>query len=134
MTKKYFVAKKSSTVKNDFHASMKAVEGEGTSKDPRLNIIYGVSCDYEPEWFPFELLHDSLPEWVPADLRLEMYDSLIGFNRDMAVEIADNLIDCLHGLYLHATGIQHVDNLLWQLYAKILNCANEKGVQFKSRD
>ena len=56
---------------------------------------------------------------VSKRLYRQMEYSLIGFDENMQVELADYLRDCVDGNGLHTTGIRHIDRILWPLYHKI---------------
>ena len=79
--------------------------------------------------FAHDILVMTTPEWVPAKLQKEMMESLRGFSEWAALWIAESLADCCHGKALATIGISHIDNMLWTLYAKILNCARKQGVK-----
>lgn len=100
-------------------------------------IIYHQDLDrdehYQPDGFCLGLWEDTMPDWIGDDLRDDLVDALRGFDEDMALEIADNVIDCWCGTSLHSTGIKHVDALLWQLYAKILDRAHVMGIKLEYR-
>ena len=74
--------------------------------------------------FALDVLEMTTPEWVPVELQEEMKESLRGFSEWAALW----LTDCCRGDALATIGIPHIDNMLWTLYAKILNCARENGV------
>lgn len=78
--------------------------------------------------FAKSLLEDTFPEWMPKPLRIELKESLRGFNEGAALWVAESLMDCYGGHALATIGIKHIDDMLWTLYAKIFNCAREKGV------
>ena len=84
---------------------------------------------FEPDSFSTSLLAMTKPDWVPAMLYFEVTDSLRGFTPEMALIIADNIVDCWSGLGLHITGFEHIDDLLSRLYGKILSCAFKKGIK-----
>ena len=79
--------------------------------------------------FALDILEMAMPEWVPTKLQEEMKKSLRGFSDWAALWIAESLTDACRGDALATTGIPHIDNMLWTLYAKILNCARQKGVK-----
>jgi hypothetical protein len=79
--------------------------------------------------FALDILEMAMPEWVPVKLQEEMKESLRGFSEWAALWIAESLTDACRGDALATTGIPHIDNMLWTLYAKILNCARQKGVK-----
>jgi len=78
--------------------------------------------------FALDVLEMTTPEWVPVELQEEMKESLRGYSEWAALWIAESLTDCCRGDALATIGIPHIDNMLWTLYAKILNCARENGV------
>ncbi len=110
-----------------FHAA----KGSKTRKDKKMTIFYSElnNRGYEPDGFCLSLWKMTMPDWIPEDLRADMVDALKGFDENMALEIADNMIDCWSGLGLRVTGIGHVDELLGRLYMRILDCAHRKGVK-----
>ena len=78
--------------------------------------------------FALSILEMTMPEWVPSQLQEEMKESLRGFSEWAALWIAESLTDACRGDALATTGIRHIDDLLWTLYAKILNNARKLGV------
>lgn len=79
--------------------------------------------------FALSLLEDTMPIWIPEWLQRKLKKSLRGWNEDAALWIAEGLLDCYGGQALGSTGIRHIDNLLWSLYAEILTCASKKGIK-----
>lgn len=107
----------------------RAAQGGTSSNDKRMRIFFReLTPSYKPDPFCLSLLDLTMPEWIDPSLYREMVDALRGFDSEMALEIADNLVDCWCGYGLHVTGIGHVDELLGKLYMKVLNCARRKGV------
>ena len=95
--------------RNEFKA-FQAAKGGKTRKDRKMKISYhDLNRGFEPDG--------------------DMVDALRGFDEDMALEIADNLIDCWTGLGLRVTGIDHVDELLGRLYMRILSYAHRNGIK-----
>lgn len=78
--------------------------------------------------FALSLLEDTLPEWMPKTLQMELKESLRGFTEDAALWVAESLLDCYTGQALATIGIKHIDDMLWILYAKIFKTAREKGI------
>ena len=78
--------------------------------------------------FALYVLKMTTPKWIPVELQKEMKESLRGFSDWAALWIAESLADACHGLALATLGIPHIDNMLWTLYAKILNTARSLGV------
>jgi len=92
--------------------------------DQRREMFKFETDDFSASW-----LADSKPDWVPAMLYFEVTDSLRGFTPEMALIIADDIIDCWTGLGLNFTGLEHIDDLLSRLYGKILSCAFKKRIK-----
>ena len=86
---------------------------------------------FEADTFSTSLLAICKPDWVSPELFFEVTDSLRGFTDDMALIIADDIIDAWSGLGLHVTGYRHIDDLLGHLYTKILACAFKKGIKLE---
>lgn len=118
--------------KRDFPAFLAAMSSK-TRKDQKMKIFYSElnNRGYEPDGFCLSLWNMTMPDWIPENLRADMVDALRGFDENMALEIADNLIDCWTGLGLHVTGIRHVDAMLWDFYWRILDCAHTKGIKIE---
>lgn len=91
----------------------------------------GEMFQFEPDEFSVSMLDMAKPEWISPELFSEATDSLRGFTPEMALIIADDVIDCWSGLGLHYTGFQHIDDLLGHLYSKILACAFRKGIKLE---
>ena len=109
---------------------------QGCSKKPAkcvttyVNTHKATSVDsIDIDGFALDILEMTMPEWVPTKLQEEMKESLRGFSDWAALWIAESLTDACRGDALATTGIPHIDNMLWTLYAKILNCARQKGVK-----
>ena len=115
--------------KKDFKA-FRAAKGGKIRKDRKMNIFYSeLNRGYEPDGFCLYLFDMTMPDWIPENLRADMVDALRGYDEDMALEIADNLVDCWSGNGLRVTGIGHVDELLGRLYMRILSCAHRNGIK-----
>lgn len=85
--------------------------------------------NFEADEFSVSLLAMTKPDWVPSTLYFEVTDSLRGFTPEMALIIADDIIDVWNGLGLHYTGLEHIDAILGRLYGKIISCAFKKGIE-----
>lgn len=110
--------------------AFRAAKGGKTRRDRKMKIFYSeLNRGYEPDGFCLSLFNMTMPDWIPENLRADMVDALRGYDEDMALEIADNLVDCWSGLGLRVTGIGHVDELLGRLYMRILSCAHRCGVK-----
>lgn len=83
----------------------------------------------ESDGFALALLSYTIPDWIDPILKSEIVEALAGYNADVSLEIVDNLIDCWSGLGLHTTGLRYVDELLGQLYMRILTCAHNQGIK-----
>ena len=114
--------------KRDF-CKFRAAKGSENSNNQKMKVFYSdIHRGLKPDPFCLSLLNATMPDWLFKGLRNDMVNSLRGFNEELALEIADNLIDCWSGLGLHLTGIGHVDAMLWNFYWRILHCAQRKGV------
>lgn len=71
----------------------------------------------------------SILECIKGKVSLPLYellkDMMVGFNEDMQLEIADDLLDFTNGHVIHTTGCMAVDSVLRTCYALI---ANEQGI------
>ena len=105
------------------------------NSDQKMQIFdqRGEMSKFAPDQFATSLLTMCAPDWISTNLFFEITDSLRGFDSEMAFVIADDIIDCWSGLGLHVTGIQHIDDLLGRLYARLLTCAFEQGVHLEYR-
>lgn len=108
----------------------------GTSVEPRKSVKTQVNTHIanqidriEIDSFALSLLEDTFPIWMPKGLQRELKESLRGYCEDAALWIAESLLDCYSGQALATTGINHIDDMLWVLYSKILKVAREKGVR-----
>ena len=112
-----------------------AMDGRSKSDEQKMQIFdqRGEMSKFAPDQFATSLLKMCAPDWISSNLFFEITDSLRGFDSEMALVIADDIIDCWSGLGLHVTGIQHIDDLLGRLYARILTCAFEQGVHLEYR-
>ncbi len=110
--------------------AFRATKGGKTRKDRKMKIFFSeLNRGYEPDAFCLSLWNMTMPDWIPENLRADMVDALRGYDEDMALEIADNLVDCWSGLGLNVTGIDHVDELLGRLYMRILSAAYRHGIK-----
>lgn len=110
--------------------TFRAAKGGKIRKERKMKIFYReLNRGYEPDGLCLRLFDMTLPGWIPENLRADMVDALRGYDEDMALEIADNLVDCWSGLGLRVTGIGHVDELLGRFYMRILSCAHRSGVK-----
>lgn len=117
-------------MKKKINKAFRAAKGGKIRKDSKMTIFYSeLNRGYEPDSFCLSLFNMTVPDWIPENLRADMVDALRGYDEDMALEIADNLIDCWTGLGLHVTGIGHIDDLLGRLYMRILSCAHRSGIK-----
>ena len=84
--------------------------------------------------FALWLLEETMPIWIPEWLQRKLKNSLRGWNEEAALWIAEGLLDCYSGQALGTTGIKHIDELLWTLYAEILTCARKKGIKIANHN
>jgi hypothetical protein len=120
------------TSKNNFK-SFRATKSSKTREELKMTIFdqRGESSKFTPDSFATSVLSMCVPDWIPSTLYFEITDSLRGFDSEMALVIVDDIIDCWSGLGLHVTNIEHIDDLLGHLYAKILACAFKQGIHLK---
>ena len=73
-----------------------------------------------------QFIMDGLEDRVSPELQEILNDMLLGFNDDMQLEIADDLLDfvCMH--VIHTTGCLSADAVLESCYKWI---AEEKGIE-----
>lgn len=136
MKNKSKAAAQRSNKKQDELQQLREALTQGCSKKPAkcvttyVNTHKATSVDsIDIDGFALNILEMTMPEWVPTKLQEEMKESLRGFSEWAALWIAESLTDACRGDALATTGIPHIDNMLWTLYAKILNCARQKGVK-----
>jgi hypothetical protein len=136
MKNKSKAAAQRSNKKQDELQQLREALTQGCSKKPAkcvttyVNTHKATSVDsIDIDGFALDILEMAMPEWVPVKLQEEMKESLRGFSEWAALWIAESLTDACRGDALATTGIPHIDNMLWTLYAKILNCARQKGVK-----
>ena len=107
----------------------------GRSKSSELKMTIfdqrGEASKFAPDSFCLSLWDMTMPDWISDDVRKELVDALRGFDDEMSLIIADDIIDSWSGLGLHVTGIRHIDELLGKLYMRILDCAQRKGIHLK---
>lgn len=132
-------SKKSATrgIKSEQYVGLEQLRSsmDGRSKSSELKMTIfdqrGESSKFTPDSFATSVLSMCVPDWIPSTLYFEITDSLRGFDSEMALVIVDDIIDCWSGLGLHVTNIEHIDDLLGHLYAKILACAFKQGIHLK---
>lgn len=117
--------------KQTFPAFLTAISSK-TRKDLKMQIFYhDLKHSVESDRFSLRYLNDAMPDWLYKGLRKDMVNSLKGFTDEVALEIADDLLDCWTGNGLHLTGIGHIDAMLWDFYRRILDCAHAKGIKIE---
>lgn len=65
---------------------------------------------------------------VSAELQVIIMEMMLGFSKEMQLEIADNLLDFAHGHVVHTTGCPSADAVLNACYTWI---AEEQGFKLK---
>jgi len=120
-----------SGTKSEQHAGLggKKLASHAGEYEMRILDGSGEMFQFKPDDFSASLLAMTKPDWVPEMLYFEVTDSLRGFTPEMALIIADDIIDVWNGLGLHYTGLEHIDDLLGRLYGKIISCAFKKGIE-----
>ena len=107
---------------------------KGVSENPekgveRSVIVSDLRDEFQPNWFAEGLLRDTYPDWMPQRLRSQMEDALRGLDGAMAIEVADNLLDCWSFGVRHYVGIVYIDRMLHSLYNKIFFAAERQGIE-----
>ena len=92
-------------------------------------FVNDLRSEFLPDSFAERILEDTAPSWLSARLLALAKNALCGFNGAMALELADNLVDCWSYGVCHYTRIGHVDKMLNSMYNKILYCAEQRGIQ-----
>lgn len=134
MKKRNRAAHRSNTQQDELQQLREALM-QGCSKKPAkcvktyVNTHKATSVDpIDIDGFALSVLEMTMPTWVPAKLQEEMKESLRGYSEWAALWIAESLTDACRGEALITIGIPHIDNMLWTLYAKILNSARSLGI------
>ena len=73
-----------------------------------------------------ESLIELLDGKVSAELQVIIMEMMLGFSKEMQLEIADNLLDFAHGHVVHTTGCWSADAVLKTCYEWI---AEEHGLK-----
>ena len=102
--------------------TMKTVSLEKTLKVYEQDLTYQFGVDGTAQYV-MECLEDKVSPKL-LDLLNAM---LLGFNDDMQLEIADDLLDFAYGQVVHTTGCPSADAVLNACYTWI---AEEKGFEF----
>ena len=131
MTRKKHLKSATRGIKSELNVGLdmlrSAMDGRSDSSEPKMKIFNQCGeMDFIPDSFASALLADCKPDWIPLDLYFQITDSLIGFDSEMALVIADDIIDCWSGLGLHVTGIQHIDDLPRKAYEQCERTAYKK--------
>ena len=100
----------------------KTVSLEKTLKVYEQDLTYQFGVDGTAQYV-MECLEDK----VSPKLLDVLNAMLLGFNDDMQLEIADDLLDFAYGQMVHTTGCPSADAVLYACYTWI---AEEKGVDF----
>ena len=101
---------------------IKTVSLEKTLKVYEQDLTYQFSVDGTAQYV-MECLEDK----VSPELLDVLNAMLLGFNDDMQLEIADDLLDFAYGQVVHTTGCPSADAVLNACYTWI---AEEKGFEF----
>lgn len=84
---------------------------------------------YQPDSFARGLMEATFPWWLSDRLRRQVVDALRGLDERMALEVADNVMDCWTYGIRRYIGILYIDSMLNSLYNKILYCAEQQEVE-----
>lgn len=85
---------------------------------------HDLSCEHSIEGVAMSIM-EIVENMVSPELFDMLKDMLLGFNDDMQLEIADDLLDFAHGHVIHTTGCPSADYVLDMCYAYI---AAEHGI------
>ena len=110
-------------------ALIKGLRVNHEKDDAKSVVVNDLRSNFHPDAFAVGLLEDTTPDWMPERLQAQMKNALRGFSEGMALEVADNLLDCYSYGVRHYIGIEHIDKLLNSLYNKIQYAASQKGVR-----
>ena len=102
--------------------TIKTVSLEKTLKVYEQDLTYQFGVDSTAQYV-MECLEDK----VSSKLLDVLNAMLLGFNDDMQLEIADDLLDFAYGQVVHTTGCPSADAVLNACYTWI---AEEKGFEF----
>ena len=102
--------------------TIKTVSLEKTLKVYEQDLTYQFGVDSTAQYV-MECLEDK----VSPELLDILNAMLLGFNDDMQLEIADDLLDFAYGQVVHTTGCPSADAVLNACYTWI---AEEKGFEF----
>ena len=120
--------KESMAKKNSFAHPAKDYNA-GKRHEKKMKIFdQSFEVDVLPDDFAVSVLDACVPDWIPLDFYMEIIECLCGFTPEMALIIADDVVDCWSGLGLNVTGLKHVDDMLGRLYMQILDCAHREGI------
>lgn len=105
----------------------------GVSVNPNEDVMKSVFFndlrgECRPDGFATGLLEDMRPDWLSERVFCQTKDALRGLTEGMALEVADDVVDCWCYGVCHFVGIQYIDRMLNSLYNKILWEASRQGV------
>ena len=128
-----YAAKRSTQQPNELqklrNALIKGIRANHEKDDAKSVVVNDLRSKFLPDAFAVGILEDTTPNWMPERLQAQMKNALRGFSEGMALEVADNLLDCYSYGVRHYIGIEHIDKLLNSLYNKIQYAASQKGVR-----
>ena len=78
-------------------------------------INYNLRAEYHIDSTVQSIMECVAPR-VSKKLYKDMMGYLLGFNNDMQLEIADNLLDAVCYGWQHYIGIRHIDNIMKNFY------------------
>lgn len=108
------------------HAAGCGKEHEGTDSPA---FFTDLRSKFPADALALALLDDYVPKWLPMRLKRQIKDALRGLERDMALEVANDVVEALTYGLRNYTGIPHIDRLLYSLYNKIEHAARKKGIK-----
>lgn len=114
-----------SFIKNLNFTIMKRSKIKKVTREKLIKVIeQDLTCQFGID-STAQFIMDGLEDRVSPELQEILNDMLLGFNDDMQLEIADNLLDFTCGHVIHTTGCSSADVILAACYTWI---AAEKGI------
>lgn len=121
--------KQPNTLQHVSNALLKSINVEPAQDEKKSVFFRDLQNKFKPDAFAEGLLISTFPDWLSDRLRRQAVDALRGLDERMALEVADDLIDCWTYGVRHYIGIKHVDEMLNSMYNKIAFCAGQQEVE-----
>lgn len=111
------------------NALLKGASTQSAQGAKKSIFFRDLSNKFKPDAFAEGLLISCFPDWLSDRLRRQVVDALRGLDEAMAIEVADDMMDCWTYGVRHYIGILYIDNMLNSLYNKIAFCAEQQEVK-----